>query len=248
MGISSFSTKAIWGMHLILGIVGAICMLILGGLQPLALGMVLGLMTLSAVLAFLSDKHLKSHLPPSGNPPQKQPRTLLDQSNQSISTAETLQISALPLLADQIDIANLYMEEETIFLTSGFYGLIHQSGRLAEYLDEETGATTIDFRYECDLLRKEINKVMVVLQFQDRVSQVLSHVSNDLRKIQLLLEDNRKLLAEDKPANDINIEEWLRELKQSYTMTEQMIVHHGVNKSLGKASPGKAVDPEVTFF
>lgn len=248
MVASSASTLSLWVTHLILGIVGGICVLSLGGIQPVALWMAFGLLTSSAVLAFLSHHHLKHHFHLLGNTTPKQTGTLQAQSSHGISAAQNLQISALPLLADQIDIANLYMEEEVIFLTSGFYGLIHQSGRLSEYLDEELGTSTIDFRQECDILRREINKVMVLLQFQDRVSQVLTHVSNDLRQMQLLLEVNTRLLAEGNPANDIHIEEWLRDLKQSYTMSKQMIVHHGVNKSLGKASAQDAVDPEVTFF
>ncbi|MCY1364501.1 Methyl-accepting chemotaxis protein (MCP) signaling domain protein [compost metagenome] len=76
-----------------------------------------------------------------------------------------------------------------------------------------------------------VNAVLVELQFQDRVSQITSHVTTDMARLRLRLDDPG---VPDSQA-------WLRELETSYTTLEQQRVHAGQH-SVG------VQQSSVTFF
>lgn len=86
-------------------------------------------------------------------------------------------------------------------------------------------------------IRDEISDVLVSLQFQDRVSQILSHVRDDIHKLEMHAND--RLSGEFAP---IDTEAWLEELSQTYTTTEQRQMHGGA------ASTPSAASSEITFF
>jgi methyl-accepting chemotaxis protein len=94
-------------------------------------------------------------------------------------------------------------------------------------------------RQEGSAIRDEISDVLVALQFQDRVSQMLSHVRNDLGKLELLLAESRL----GGGAEPINTAAWLADLKGTYTTMEQHAVHGGASKVTAAAQP-----QEITFF
>lgn len=103
-------------------------------------------------------------------------------------------------------------------------------------------------RAEGQYVASEISQVLVDLQFQDRVSQMLTHVHSDLNKLETSISSGVDALDADV---------WLAELADTYTMQEQHEIHAGkeisaVNKAYGAnsttaSSPGNA-DDEVTFF
>lgn len=76
-----------------------------------------------------------------------------------------------------------------------------------------------------------IQKVLVDLQFQDRTSQILSHVRDDATLFASLLE------SDEVPDPD----DWLRRLESTYTTSEQENVHRG-------ASATSAVSSSIDFF
>ena len=80
-------------------------------------------------------------------------------------------------------------------------------------------------------VEQTVNGVLVDLQFQDRVSQIISHVTGDIQRLQASLHQ------EPVPASN----EWLRVLESSYTTLEQQRVHSGS----GTASVEQS---SVTFF
>ncbi len=76
-----------------------------------------------------------------------------------------------------------------------------------------------------------VNAVLVDLQFQDRVSQIISHISEDMQRL-------RDSLTEPVvPAS----RDWLRRLESSYTTLEQQRVHSGQRAASVEQS-------SVTFF
>ncbi|MDP2748973.1 MAG: methyl-accepting chemotaxis protein [Pseudomonas sp.] len=80
-------------------------------------------------------------------------------------------------------------------------------------------------------VEQTVNAVLVDLQFQDRVSQIISHISEDMQRL-------RDSLAEPVvPAS----RDWLRRLESSYTTLEQQRVHSGQRASSVEQS-------SVTFF
>ena len=62
-------------------------------------------------------------------------------------------------------------------------------------------------------IRDDISSAMVVLQFQDRVSQILAHVSDDLTAL-------RERMAEE-GATPLDVHAWLDKMESKYTMAEE---------------------------
>jgi len=97
-------------------------------------------------------------------------------------------------------------------------------------------------REESRAIGVEINDVLVALQFQDRVSQVLNLVNQDLSKLRGNIQDSQNLLASGGSVAPIDAERWLDELSHTYTMPEQHAVHRGDTGS------AKSSSDEITFF
>ena len=96
-------------------------------------------------------------------------------------------------------------------------------------------------RQESVLIRNEINEVRVTLQFQDRVSQILSHVCNDFEKLERHVDDVGNEIVDGELPVPLDVEAWLEELASSYTMHEQRIIHSGSSEVEDSQS-------EITFF
>ncbi|MDP3979551.1 MAG: methyl-accepting chemotaxis protein [Pseudomonas sp.] len=87
-------------------------------------------------------------------------------------------------------------------------------------------------------IQSEISEVLVALQFQDRVSQILAHVRNNMEALHGHLQQYRhnpeQLLRIDAQA-------WLAEMELTYATDEQRQIHHG-------GASGSAREAEITFF
>jgi len=96
-------------------------------------------------------------------------------------------------------------------------------------------------RRESEGIREEISDTLVYLQFQDRVSQILAHVRDNLDGLHAHL---RQYSAErnsgGSPAIDANA--WLNEMALGYTTAEQRNNHRGDKAG---ATPDAT---EITFF
>ncbi len=112
----------------------------------------------------------------------------------------------------------------------------------------EYAATDLD--HAAEVMRREnqvvgagISDVLVSLQFQDRVSQLLMHVRNDLEKLEKHLAMHEHDMASGRLPDTIDAHVWLKELSQTYVMPEQHAVHGG--------NPQQAAtnqSSEITFF
>jgi methyl-accepting chemotaxis protein len=83
---------------------------------------------------------------------------------------------------------------------------------------------------------QEVNQVMVHLQFQDRVSQILGHIQNDMSKLASLLGE-----ASQQPPQLPSRDSWLTELQRTYTTMEQHELH-------GSGKMASVASSQVTFF
>ncbi|MBV1776912.1 methyl-accepting chemotaxis protein [Burkholderiaceae bacterium DAT-1] len=81
-------------------------------------------------------------------------------------------------------------------------------------------------------LEHEVEQVLVDLQYQDRMSQILSHVITDMKKMQEAMQQGAIL--------SVNIEQWMQALEKTYTTLEQRSVHHGKHAQTGAT--------EITYF
>ncbi|QGZ43020.1 chemotaxis protein [Pseudoduganella flava] len=89
-------------------------------------------------------------------------------------------------------------------------------------------------------IQGEVAEALVQLQFQDRVSQILSHVQQNIARMPAYLSENAQASsAEPQP---IDARALLAELESTYAMAEERTLH----KSAAKPAPQQA--EEITFF
>ncbi|AWL13128.1 Methyl-accepting chemotaxis protein [Saliniradius amylolyticus] len=93
-------------------------------------------------------------------------------------------------------------------------------------------------------VQQDINAVLVGLQFQDRVSQIMGHVEQDMSRLTERLEDHRDAYQRGQDVTLVNVNEWLGELKSTYTTMEQAALHDGGSHQNQRAQK----EDEITFF
>jgi len=98
-------------------------------------------------------------------------------------------------------------------------------------------------RNESQRIGAEVQDVLVSLQFQDRVSQVLMHVRNDLAKLESNLIKHEEELASGNTPSPLDARIWLSELSQTYTMPQQHAAHSGSSQQVVSNAA-----PEITYF
>lgn len=87
-------------------------------------------------------------------------------------------------------------------------------------------------------IRNEISEVLIALQFQDRVSQILSHVRDNMEALHQHLQHGR---GNPEQVAQIDARAWLAGMELTYATDEQRKIHHGSNASA-------ATEQEITFF
>ena len=73
---------------------------------------------------------------------------------------------------------------------------------------------------------KEVNEIIMSLQFQDRTSQILLHVVDGLNEIPKVISDQLEMVKKGEIAK-LNVAEILRTIKLNYTTAEEVSLHHG---------------------
>jgi methyl-accepting chemotaxis protein len=89
-------------------------------------------------------------------------------------------------------------------------------------------------------VKGDIDTALVHLQFQDRLNQVLSHVSGNIGEASRLLVDNARALEAHRPLRPIDVDALLADLSASYVMEEERELHKG--------QAAAAATGDVTFF
>lgn len=154
-------------------------------------------------------------------------------------------------ISSRIDEVNLLLKT-TVENTENFS---HKSQEALEASDEIIESVLADFKdfgahifgtteklvQESKNIGQEIDEVLVSLQFQDRVRQILEHVTQDMNK--LSQEINTHKSQNNRDINLIDVAQWLDNIKSTYTTIEQVQVHSG--ETSHKQSPD---DSEITFF
>lgn len=90
-------------------------------------------------------------------------------------------------------------------------------------------------------IQAEVSQALVQLQFQDRVNQILTHVKGNIEHLPEFLGRHRQHCIERGQLQPLDPGLLLDELKKTYAMTEQHVIHEG-----GKAQ--HKTETEVTFF
>ena len=100
---------------------------------------------------------------------------------------------------------------------------------------ETMGGTAEQMRQHGNVIRNDVEKLLVSLQFQDRISQILDVVITDIGKLK---ETVGQIGQEDLPS----VEQWMEDLHGTYTMSEE---HHVRGDSAAQKDNDSA---EITFF
>ncbi|RZL03081.1 MAG: chemotaxis protein [Rubrivivax sp.] len=92
-------------------------------------------------------------------------------------------------------------------------------------------------------IKAEISEALVQLQFQDRVSQIMSHVKHNIERLPVVLDDNRVQFQQAGALQPLDSAGLLAELEKTYAMKEERAVHQG-----GQVAQATPDDTEITFF
>ncbi|WP_199688096.1 methyl-accepting chemotaxis protein [Noviherbaspirillum sedimenti] len=90
-------------------------------------------------------------------------------------------------------------------------------------------------------IKSEVGEALVQLQFQDRISQIMSHVKGNIERLPDYLEQNRLQFAQSGVLQPLDPQALLAELERTYAMAEERAIHDGEEEAERK-------DSDVTFF
>ncbi|MGI4862171.1 MAG: methyl-accepting chemotaxis protein [Janthinobacterium lividum] len=91
-------------------------------------------------------------------------------------------------------------------------------------------------------IKHEIDESLVQLQFQDRVSQIMSHTRANIERFPQFLASNRQSYRDNGEPARLEAAELLAELQRSYAMSDEHAAHGG------NARRAPVQDSEITFF
>ncbi|MGB0128211.1 MAG: methyl-accepting chemotaxis protein [Rhodocyclaceae bacterium] len=132
--------------------------------------------------------------------------------------------------AQQDDVALKHGETAIHDVVSGFNSAAEQLSASTQILKQESRG-----------VRDEVTEVMINLQFQDRVNQILGHVTDNMARYRQFMDEQRARIDEGHLPEPFAIDAWLEEMERSYTTEEQRQNHTGGQSSLPQES-------EITFF
>ncbi len=114
-------------------------------------------------------------------------------------------------------------------------------------------------KQESMAIHGEIGEALVNLQFQDRVSQILVQVEQNIGRIPAYLAEHEQDCLQQGNVAPLNSEEFLAEMRKSYVMKDQHLAHE--QRQIAATGPAKAAadktatpttasaaDDDITFF
>jgi len=91
-------------------------------------------------------------------------------------------------------------------------------------------------------VQSDVEQVLVSLQFQDRVRQILEHVTENMNALTDVITEHKTIVSEGGVPDLVDVETWMSELGKTFTTLEQVDVHHQANRD---DTHDKS---EITFF
>ncbi len=90
-------------------------------------------------------------------------------------------------------------------------------------------------------IKSEIGEALVQFQFQDRVSQIMTHVSNNVGQLPEFLQKHQQQYAQSGVLTTLDATALLDVLKETYVMADQHVIHQGGRVAVKN-------ETEITFF
>jgi methyl-accepting chemotaxis protein len=91
-------------------------------------------------------------------------------------------------------------------------------------------------------IQSEVNQALVQMQFQDRVSQILSQVIKNIARLPTVLQETQQAFARSGVLQAHNPQDMLDEMKKTYVMADQHVIHEG-----GKVAQSSN-NTDISFF
>ena len=91
-------------------------------------------------------------------------------------------------------------------------------------------------------IQSEVNQALVEMQFQDRVSQILTQVIGNIGRLPEVLQAQQQAHAQSGQLQSHDPQDMLDEMKKSYVMADQHVIHEG-----GQVQSSAAVT-DISFF
>jgi len=163
----------------------------------------------------------------------------LSQRSRETATHMTAKVASLNKAVEQTVTATQNAIEEETQLLSDTEGQIDRVTEDFQSIVEQLSQSTEHLQQDALSVRESIERVLVELQFQDRVSQILSQVGRNLGE----LENGLKQIEVGGSTADYlgDPDRWLERMKQGYTMIDQHRSHSGEQN---RPQP----ESDVTFF
>jgi methyl-accepting chemotaxis protein len=144
-------------------------------------------------------------------------------------------------LASALEVSQHYSEQDARVVSEAEQTIDQVLSRFqgtTERLDENAEQLV----QENMIIQQEIAGVLVALQFQDRVSQMLVQVRDNMDKLEEKLKSDHHIMNNSGDPGTIDVTAWLNALQTTYTTPEQHHVHTG-NEQVDITDSS-----EVTFF
>ncbi|APW48269.1 chemotaxis protein [Rhodoferax antarcticus] len=90
-------------------------------------------------------------------------------------------------------------------------------------------------------IQAEVNEALVQMQFQDRVSQILTQVIKNIERLPVALQDQQQVYAQTGVLQAHDPQDMLAEMKKTYVMADQHVIHAGGKVALNSAD-------DISFF
>ncbi|MDO8699340.1 MAG: methyl-accepting chemotaxis protein [Rhodoferax sp.] len=144
-------------------------------------------------------------------------------------------------IAKTLQVSRQYAEQDAEMVAHSEQVIESVLGQFRSAVTDLNDSATV-LRQENQLIQGEISDVLVALQFQDRVSQMLTHVRTDQDKLSQTLDESDQQLAAGVMPQSIDASAWLDALASTYTTQEQVAMHGGSQTQQSSSST------EITFF
>ncbi|CAN5893158.1 methyl-accepting chemotaxis protein [soil metagenome] len=117
--------------------------------------------------------------------------------------------------------------------------IMQQSGNVVKEVlghVQSLGDAAEVMRSRGEVIRTDVENLLVTLQYQDRVSQMLDVLDRDIGKLLALIADNQPL-----PTHA----DWMTDLESRYTMNDQ---HNSHTRTTPSTNASPAPEADITFF
>ena len=155
----------------------------------------------------------------------------------AIINSAIIQVFQVAERTSENDTQSVARSESTIQqVLTRFHNITSRLSESAELLQKESAG-----------IHDEISDVLVSLQFQDRISQILAHVRNNMDGLHHHLLQCQQNKESGQPVR-IDAKAWLSRMELGYATHEQRRNHHGAPRSSRSNQSSQAAEQEITFF